>query len=113
MCLAGSPKIPPPPPPPEIPQAPTEANPFVLAARRNARSQALSQSGFQSTILSGRGNSPINPTEAKPTQGNNKPLGGNQGKTVRPTTGDNFYNESLMTEDERHTRESLLSQRGK
>jgi hypothetical protein len=113
MCLASAPKIPPPPPPPKIPQAPTEANPAVQAARKTARARALSQSGFQSTILSGRGNSPINPTEAKPTQGNNKPLGGNQGKTVRPNTSENFYNEGLMTEDERHTRESLLSQIGK
>lgn len=56
MCVASAPNIPPPPPPPAIPQAPTEVNPSVAAARNRARVQAAASSGFQSTILtSGRG----------------------------------------------------------
>lgn len=40
MCLP-SPSIPTPPPPPEVPKPPTEADPAVQRARREARRRAL------------------------------------------------------------------------
>jgi len=56
MCIPKAPKIQPPPPAPELPQAPSEVNPSILAARRRARQQAAASAGFRSTILtSGRG----------------------------------------------------------
>ncbi len=53
MCLPSAPKQAAPPPLPDIPQAPTEVSPGVLAAKKRARTQAASQAGFASTIVTG------------------------------------------------------------
>lgn len=53
MCVPKAPSIPPPPAAPEIPRAPTEVDPSILAARNRSRRQAQAASGFASTILTG------------------------------------------------------------